>query len=169
MQNEPRKRRISGWKPAKGQTSVDKVTRPHTVTLGWHLFGACRRSARALHLAIFGWSALFFFLQHETQPSRGPPDQMKAAPGSYPFDVFIMRVLRSSQHFFFFCLFFHPSCNKACFEWLWCYCSVEIDSLMRPFSENVMHMNYNELCSCLHLLYDEGWGGGGEKRGPNSY
>lgn len=155
IQNEPHKRRIIDWKPAKGQTSVDKATPPHTVPLDWHLFGVCHHSARTFQLDIFRWSAYFIFYLFGARDAaewRTPgPDESGARV--IPFDVFIMRELRSRQHVVFF---FHLRCNKASCEWLWCYCSVEIDSFMQPFSENVMRMNYNELCSCLHLLKTEG-------------
>lgn len=70
MQSEPH----HPLKTGKGQTSISKATRPHTVTLGWHLSWVHCCSMRALHLAVFGWSALFFCVL-EMQPRTSGPDE----------------------------------------------------------------------------------------------
>lgn len=128
----------------------------------WHLFGVCHHSARSFHLAILGWSAhlfvAFFFLFCCTRRSRfkDPRTRWKRRSGHSLWYLYNATAAIRPTFFFFF---LNLRSNKTCSEWLWCYCSGEIDSLMRPFSENATHMNYNELCSCLHLLWDEGGGG----------
>lgn len=80
------------------------MPRPHAVTLDWHLFGAF------YHSAVFEWGAClfvfalgFFWCMWRSRFEDPGPD--KSSAPVVAFDAFIVRVLRSSQHFYFFYLF----------------------------------------------------------------
>lgn len=163
--------------PVKGASSTEnrqKVRHPSIKRLDrtqWHSTDIClecatTQPAPSIWPSLAQVLVLFFFWCMRRSRVEDPRTRWKWRSGHSLWCLYnVSAAIKPTC--FYFVVFFHLRCNKACLERLRCYCSVEIDSLMRPFSENVMHMNYNGLCSCLHLLQDEG--GAEERRGPNSY